>query len=66
MKRPKIEDTKITIVMPLLNEVAVIEQPTEQTATVLNQTGCRWQFVLANDGPSVAGQVQSLSVFALA
>ena len=52
--------------MPLLNEVAVIEQPAEQTATVLNQTGCRWQFVLANDGPSVAGQVQSLSVFALA
>ena len=50
MKRPKIEDTKITIVMPLLNEVAVIEQLVEQTATVLNQTGCQWQFVLVNDG----------------
>jgi len=50
MKRPELKDSKITIVMPLLNEVAVIEQLVNQTATVLNQTGCQWQFILVNDG----------------
>ncbi len=50
MIRPELKDSKITIVMPLLNEVAVIEQLVNQTATVLNQTGCQWQFILVNDG----------------
>ncbi|MCP4094877.1 MAG: glycosyltransferase family 2 protein [Planctomycetaceae bacterium] len=50
MNRPRLEDSKISIVMPLLNEVAVIEQLVDQTATVLNQTGCQWQFILVNDG----------------
>ncbi len=50
MRRPRIEDSTISVVMPLLNEVAVIRQVVEQVSESFEQIGCQWRVVLVNDG----------------
>ncbi len=50
MNRPRINDSTISVVMPLLNEVSVIRQVVEQVTEGLDKKGCNWQVVLVNDG----------------
>ena len=50
MSRPRIEDSTISVVMPLLNEVAVIRQVVQQVTESIDQKGCQWRVVLVNDG----------------
>ena len=50
MSRPRIEDSTISVVMPLLNEVAVIRQVVQQVTESIVQKGCQWRVVLVNDG----------------
>ena len=50
MSRPSIEQSTISVVMPLLNEVAVIREVVQQVTGSLDQKGCQWRVVLVNDG----------------
>jgi dolichol-phosphate mannosyltransferase len=50
MSRPRIEDSTVIVVMPLLNEVAVIREVVQQVTEGLDQKGCQWRVVLVNDG----------------
>ncbi len=50
IQRPTLPDSTIAVVMPLLNEVAVIDRLVQQVIDVLNRVGCRWNVILVNDG----------------
>lgn len=57
MSRPRIEDSTISVVMPLLNEVAVIRQVVQQVTESLERKGCQWRVVLVNDGSTDGSDV---------
>ena len=65
MSRPSIEKSTISVVMPLLNEVAVIREVVQQVTASLDQKGCQWQVVLVNDG-STDGSGEVLNEMAAA
>lgn len=50
MNRPAITESTISVVMPLLNEVAVIRQVVQQATEAVESKGCQWRVVLVNDG----------------
>jgi len=57
MSRPRIEDCTISVVMPLLNEVAVIQEVVQQVTDRLDHKGCQWRIVLVNDGSTDGSDV---------
>ena len=48
--RPPMEDAKLSIVLPLLNEESVLPRILSELKRVLEGMGCRWNIVLVNDG----------------
>jgi dolichol-phosphate mannosyltransferase len=46
----EVSDSMISVVMPLLNEVAVIRQVVRQAIDMISETGCACEVVLVNDG----------------
>jgi dolichol-phosphate mannosyltransferase len=65
MSRPGIKESTISVVMPLLNEVAVIRQVVQQVTDSLTEKGCQWKVVLVNDG-STDGSAEVLDEMAIA
>lgn len=65
MSRPALKDSTISVVMPLLNEVAVIRQVVQQVTDSLTEKGCQWNVVLVNDG-STDGSAEVLDEMAAA
>ncbi len=57
MSRPALEHSTISVVMPLLNEVAVIRRVVGQVTDCLDEKGCQWQIVLVNDGSTDGSDV---------
>jgi polyisoprenyl-phosphate glycosyltransferase len=50
MSRPNRTDTTICVVLPLLNEAAVLRSLANDIQTQLERTGCRWNIIFVNDG----------------
>ena len=63
--RPSIECAKISIVLPLLNEQAVLPRILSDLKRNLNEIGCRWNIVLVNDG-STDGSGELIDAMAFA
>jgi glycosyltransferase involved in cell wall biosynthesis len=61
--RPPLSDSTVAVVMPLLNEVAVIRSLVAQVTGVLDRVGCRWNVILVNDG-STDGSTELLNLMA--
>ncbi|QEG23424.1 glycosyltransferase family 2 protein [Mariniblastus fucicola] len=57
MSRPSIKDSTISVVMPLLNEVAVIREVVQQVTETLELKGVQWRVVLVNDGSTDGSDV---------
>lgn len=63
--RPQIQSAKVSIVLPLLNEEAVLPRILSDLKRVLTDIGCRWNIVLVNDG-STDGSVELIDAMAYA
>ncbi len=50
MKRPPIDQAHVAIVMPLLNEAAILPSLVAEIRQSLETVGCRWSMMLVNDG----------------
>jgi dolichol-phosphate mannosyltransferase len=61
--RPTLTDSTVAVVMPLLNEVAVIRGLVNQVTGVLDRVGCQWNVILVNDG-STDGSTELLNSMA--
>ncbi|MEZ6137481.1 MAG: glycosyltransferase family 2 protein [Pirellulaceae bacterium] len=48
--RPERSQATLSVVLPLLNEEAVLDKLVSELAVALDQIGCRWNVVLVNDG----------------
>ncbi|MDZ4852677.1 MAG: glycosyltransferase family 2 protein [Pirellulaceae bacterium] len=63
--RPAVQDATISLVLPLLNEEAVLPRLLGELKRVLTEIGCRWNIVLVNDG-STDGSVELIDAMAYA
>lgn len=63
--RPSLQQAKISIVLPLLNEESVLPRLLSDLKRTLNAVGCRWNIVLVNDG-STDGSVELIDAMAFA
>ncbi len=50
VKRPPIDQAHVAIVMPLLNEAAILPSLVAEIRQSLETVGCRWSMMLVNDG----------------
>lgn len=63
LNRPLLSDTRLTVVMPLLNEANILPRLLAELRIQLNEIGCPWSIVLVNDG-STDGSVELLDAMA--
>ncbi len=63
--RPSLHESRISLVLPLLNEESVLPRLLSDLKRVLNEIGCRWNIVLVNDG-STDGSVELIDAMAFA
>lgn len=64
-KRPELKNARLSIVMPILNEAAVLPRLLADLKHVMQQVGCKWSLILVNDGSS-DGSAELLDAMAFA
>jgi dolichol-phosphate mannosyltransferase len=63
--RPTINNAKISIVLPLLNEESILPRILSDLKRELNAIGCQWNVILVNDG-STDGSIELIDAMAFA